>query len=102
MLPQKQHNTRGWFGGGGAKADVVKSFSGVAIMGRPYPRQFKLSVFAFQAFDLEARDDSGLSDPYLVVRYCGQSIQTKVVKNNVNPQWLSVHHMKYDKKNAYH
>eukprot|EP00497_Spongosphaera_streptacantha_P000741 TRINITY_DN1493_c0_g1_i1.p1 TRINITY_DN1493_c0_g1~~TRINITY_DN1493_c0_g1_i1.p1 ORF type:complete len:478 (-),score=109.82 TRINITY_DN1493_c0_g1_i1:335-1651(-) len=72
------------------KDEAAPAMNSLAKLGRPYPAQRQMKVFAYQARDLAARDDNGLSDPYLIVQYCGQRLQTKVVKNNCNPQWLDI------------
>jgi len=64
------------------------SKNGVAIMGRPYPRNFKMVVYVYQARNLAALDDSGFSDPYFEVTYCGKQAQSKTIKKTLNPQWM--------------
>ena len=57
-------------------------------MGRPYPRNYKMVVYVFQARNLEALDNSGFSDPYFEVTYCGKRAKTKTIKKTLNPQWM--------------
>merc|ERR1719474_1737488 len=67
-----------------------KSGTGAAIMGRPYPRNFKMKVYVFQARQLDAMDDSGFSDPYFEITYCGKMAATRTIKKTLNPQWMEV------------
>ena len=63
---------------------------GVSIMGRPYPKNFKMMVYVYQARNLEALDNSGFSDPFLTVTYCGKKAQTETILETLNPQWMQV------------
>eukprot|EP01084_Bolivina_argentea_P175228 303497_1 len=62
--------------------------NGVAIMGRPYPRNYKMIVYVYQARNLDALDDSGFSDPYFEITYCGKRGKTNIIKKTLNPQWM--------------
>ena len=62
--------------------------NGVAIMGRPYPRNYKMVVYVYQARNLAALDDSGFSDPYFEVTYCGKRAKSRTIKKTLNPQWM--------------
>ncbi|XP_077339533.1 extended synaptotagmin-1 isoform X2 [Lithobates pipiens] len=52
-----------------------------------------LRVYLLEAENLIAKDNfmggmiKGKSDPYVVVRAGGKSVQTKVIKENLNPRW---------------
>ena len=46
-----------------------------------------LHVELIKAKNLIKSDLIGKSDPYAVLKYGDQSDQTRVVKNNLNPQW---------------
>ncbi|XP_053564085.1 extended synaptotagmin-1 [Bombina bombina] len=75
--------------------------SSVDVPQRPektnYPESFAteyvVRVFILEAENLIAKDNlmggmiKGKSDPYTVVRYGGKSLSTKVIDNNLNPQW---------------
>eukprot|EP00487_Bulimina_marginata_P000416 TRINITY_DN10780_c0_g1_i1.p1 TRINITY_DN10780_c0_g1~~TRINITY_DN10780_c0_g1_i1.p1 ORF type:complete len:129 (-),score=5.48 TRINITY_DN10780_c0_g1_i1:33-419(-) len=57
-------------------------------MGRPYPRNYKMVVYVYQARNLAALDDSGFSDPYFEVTYCGKRAKSRTIKKTLNPQWM--------------
>lgn len=52
-----------------------------------------LRVYLLEAENLIAKDNfmggmiKGKSDPYVVVRAGGKSVQTRVIKENLNPRW---------------
>merc|ERR1719204_1026126 len=46
----------------------------------PKRQPMQLRVHCFQARNLENADISGLSDAYLVVRFCGRSDKTRVIE----------------------
>eukprot|EP01084_Bolivina_argentea_P148745 259992_1 len=54
---------------------------------RPERMRMQLRAHIFQARQLENADFSGLSDAYLVVRFCGQSMKTKVIEDHIDPKW---------------
>eukprot|EP00485_Elphidium_margaritaceum_P004276 CAMPEP_0202695866 /NCGR_PEP_ID=MMETSP1385-20130828/9321_1 /ASSEMBLY_ACC=CAM_ASM_000861 /TAXON_ID=933848 /ORGANISM="Elphidium margaritaceum" /LENGTH=1764 /DNA_ID=CAMNT_0049351945 /DNA_START=35 /DNA_END=5329 /DNA_ORIENTATION=- len=58
------------------------------IMGRPYPRNYKMIVYVYQARNLDALDDSGFSDPFIEVTYCGKRAKSTTIKKTLNPQWM--------------
>eukprot|EP01084_Bolivina_argentea_P074119 134467_1 len=47
----------------------------------------QLRIHAYQARNLENADMSGLSDAYLVVRFCGATCKTKVIEDHIDPKW---------------
>lgn len=49
------------------------------------PKVIKVRVFIWQARDLPAADDSGSSDPFVVVTDSDRSKSTSVIWDNVNP-----------------
>jgi len=65
----------------------------LAQLGRPQLVQQRMVCYMYQARDLEGKDDNGLSDPYVVVRYAGDSIKTQIKYKNVNPQWMERQHI---------
>ncbi len=59
-------------------------------MGKLYTSIFLFAycrIHCYQARNLENADNSGLSDGYLVVRFCGDSKKTKVIEDHVDPKW---------------
>eukprot|EP01084_Bolivina_argentea_P170946 296190_1 len=60
----------------------------LAILGRPDARNYKMIVYVYQARNLDALDDSGFSDPYFEVTYCGKRGKTNIIKKTLNPQWM--------------
>jgi len=53
----------------------------------PKRQPMQLRVHCFQARNLENADVSGLSDAYLVVRFCGRSDKTRVIEDHIDPKW---------------
>ncbi|EGD79809.1 hypothetical protein PTSG_10792 [Salpingoeca rosetta] len=47
----------------------------------------KLEVTVLRATDLKNVEKKGKSDPYAVLELAGTEFKTKVIKNNLNPQW---------------
>ncbi|CAG9766251.1 unnamed protein product [Ceutorhynchus assimilis] len=46
-----------------------------------------LRVHVFEAKDLEKKDVTGKSDPYVILNVGAQEFRTQVVKRDLNPQW---------------
>lgn len=44
-------------------------------------------MHCFRARDLKNADTVGLSDPYMVIRFCGSKKQTRVIWNQLAPSW---------------
>jgi len=63
--------------------------SAIDVLGRPYPKNFKMCVYVYQARDLEALDDNGFSDPYFEISYCGKTEKTHRINRTLNPQWMT-------------
>ena len=47
----------------------------------------QLRVHCFQARNLENADISGLTEAYLVVRFCGRLDKTRVIEDHIDPKW---------------
>ena len=58
-----------------------------------------LHVELIKAKNLIKSDLIGKSDPYAVLKYGDQSDKTKVIKNNLNPQWDHASDFELDKDN---
>eukprot|EP01083_Nonionella_stella_P294532 1001194_1 len=56
-------------------------------LGRPKRIPYQLRAFVYQCRNVIAGDKSGLSDPYAVVRACGEKQQTHTVKSTLNAEW---------------
>ena len=54
---------------------------------KPERRRMQLRAYIYQARNLENADMSGLSDGYLVTRFCGTSAKTKVIEDHIDPKW---------------
>lgn len=46
-----------------------------------------LRVHVFEARDLEKKDVTGKSDPYVILKVGAQEFKTPVIKRDLNPQW---------------
>ncbi|ENN70780.1 hypothetical protein YQE_12445, partial [Dendroctonus ponderosae] len=46
-----------------------------------------LRVHVFEARDLEKKDVTGKSDPYVILHVGAQELKTQVIKRDLNPQW---------------
>lgn len=46
-----------------------------------------LRVHVFEARDLEKKDVTGKSDPYVILNVGAQEFKTQVIKRDLNPQW---------------
>jgi hypothetical protein len=62
---------------------------GKEYFGQPIMTQYQLRAHIYQARQLEAADLSGLSDPFIVVRCAGQSVQTSIKEQTLNPVYYS-------------
>jgi len=51
------------------------------------PSSLQLTITVKRGKDLVARDHSGTSDPYVVIRLNEHKFKTTVVKKNLNPVW---------------
>jgi hypothetical protein len=49
--------------------------------------RYQMRAYIYQARNMFASDNSGLSDPYAIMCYEGQSRLTQVCKNTLNPIW---------------
>lgn len=52
-----------------------------------HPSTLKFSVQVVSAKGLRAADSNGLSDPYTVVHLGSRTDQTRVIQENLNPEW---------------
>lgn len=46
-----------------------------------------MRVHVFEARDLEKKDVTGKSDPYVILKVGAQEFKTPVIKRDLNPQW---------------
>ena len=53
-------------------------------------------VHCYQARNLENADMSGLSDGYMVVRFCGRSDKTRVIEDAIDPKWYQSLYLSVD------
>jgi hypothetical protein len=56
----------------------------------PAVETYELRTFLFCARDLPAADKSGTSDPFLILKACGQEAKSAVKKKTNNPDWNEV------------
>eukprot|EP00475_Leptophrys_vorax_P032002 TRINITY_DN4892_c1_g1_i3.p1 TRINITY_DN4892_c1_g1~~TRINITY_DN4892_c1_g1_i3.p1 ORF type:complete len:1239 (+),score=404.15 TRINITY_DN4892_c1_g1_i3:101-3817(+) len=68
------------------KAETVR---GKEYFGQPMMTGYQLRAHIYQARQLEAADLSGTSDPYCVIRCAGQSAQTSIKEQTLNPVWYT-------------
>ena len=62
----------------------------IQALPRPIMTPMQLRVFVYQAKNLENRDAYSLTDAYMVVRFCGQIMETRTIDNHIDPQWFEV------------
>ncbi|XP_077153664.1 extended synaptotagmin-1 [Ranitomeya variabilis] len=88
---------------GSESSDLVESTCGSSVDRPPRPNKTSppenfgtenvLRVFIVEAENLIAKDNfmggmiKGKSDPYVVIRSGGKSVQTRVIKETLNPRW---------------
>ena len=58
------------------------------VLGRPNRKQYQLRVHVYQARNLPGLDDSGLSDPYLVISCGGKRVSTEIIDETLFPTWF--------------
>lgn len=57
----------------------------------PSPEQkYELRAFVYQAKGLRAADETGLSDPYLIIRCGKESRKTRVIPETTSPMWYEI------------
>jgi hypothetical protein len=61
------------------------------VLGRPNHKQYQLRVHIYQARKLPGLDDSGLSDPYLVISCGGKRVTTEIVNETLFPTWYKTY-----------
>ena len=54
---------------------------------KKYEMRFNLYMARF----LPAKDENGLCDPYIVVKYFGQTLKSSVKQATCNPSWYAAH-----------
>eukprot|EP00727_Mastigamoeba_balamuthi_P006292 m51a1_g2283 putative C-tail anchored protein (1298) ;mRNA; r:389989-394502 len=59
-------------------------------------RRYRLRAHVYQARDLPAADQSGLSDPYVSVRIANQKAKTAVEKETLFPSWFQTVELEVD------
>jgi len=69
------------------KPKAAKAAQTVDKITEPQRRVMQLRAHIFQAKNLENSDAFGLSDGYLVVRFCGMTAKTKVKEDQIDPKW---------------
>jgi hypothetical protein len=72
------------------RVEKAKSFAGKWDSGLLVERPmvgWHVRVYVYQARQLPASDADGALDPYLKLRFCGQSKQTNAKKKTTSPQW---------------
>lgn len=52
--------------------------------------QKTVKLWVMEARDLPPMDVTGLSDPYAIVHFANQDLQTRTIPNNLNPVWNEV------------
>ena len=57
----------------------------------PAVESYELRTFLFCARDLPAADKTGTSDPFVILRVCGQKVESAIKKKTNNPNWNEVH-----------
>ena len=62
----------------------------ISKLQRPPKIPMHLNVYVYQAKNLPNRDNVGLTDAYLVVRFCGEEERTRVIDNHIDPQWFEI------------
>ncbi|KAK2952288.1 putative C2 domain protein [Blattamonas nauphoetae] len=55
---------------------------------RPNTEEFEVRMHCYQAKDLPAADDSGTSDPYVMMSFGGEDAKTKYKPKTLFPQWF--------------
>ena len=53
--------------------------------------QYQMRFHLFMAKFLPAKDENGLCDPYIVVKYYGQTLKSSVKQATCNPSWYATH-----------
>ena len=51
-------------------------------------QEYVLRVYLFMGRDLPAADENGLSDPFIIVKWAGESRESKVKNQTLNPGWF--------------
>lgn len=59
-----------------------------------YYEDYLLRVYLYMARDLPAADDTGLADPFVILRCAGEKEQSKALKETLNPGWFQTVEMK--------
>ena len=54
---------------------------------QPVPESGFLNVTIHRGIDLEKKDITGKSDPYIILQYNDQKMKSRVFKNNLNPEF---------------
>ena len=66
ILAQKQHPTR---------------------IGKPERKEYQLFIGLYQARNLIASDETGLSDPYVAIQCCVITFKSEIITKRLNPFW---------------
>jgi len=73
----------------------LRAFSGPppsrSQLAYPAVEAYELRTFLYCARDLPAADKSGTSDPFVIIRACGQKMESSVKKKTNDPNWNEVH-----------
>lgn len=59
-----------------------------------YYEDYILRVYLYMGRDLPAADDTGLADPFVVIRCAGAKKQSEIKKETLNPGWFETIEMK--------
>ncbi len=66
------------------------------VVKAPRTRKYQLNVHVYQAKNLTAWDDNGLSDAYVIVRIGGVSARTETKPKSLSPIWYTTLTMNVD------
>jgi len=69
------------------KEDAKNSGDNSFVRGAIKEAKAKIKIFAISGKDLVSKDMNGKSDPYLLLFYNGQKLQSKTVKKTLSPDW---------------
>ena len=58
-------------------------------------KKYEMRFHLYMARFLPAKDENGLCDPYIVVKYYGQTLKSSVKQATCNPSWYAARLLPY-------